>query len=71
MVVRLNTRTDMKEKAHDNRDMMSGWHHSERVKLLPVEIFCGWHENIPSGFCPFLWTEPSLALTWEFLFRFF
>lgn len=71
MFLELIGRTDTKDEAHDNRDMMSGWHHSEKVKLLPAEIFCGWHENIPSGFCPFLLTEPSVAITWEFLFRLF
>lgn len=71
MVLGLIRRTDMEEKAHDNGDMISGWHHSEKIKLLPAEIFCEWHEDIPSGFCPFLWTEPSIAMTWEFLFSLF
>lgn len=60
MVLGLIRKTDMKKKAHDNRDMISGWHHSEKVKLLPAEIFCGWHENIPFSFSPFLLTESSV-----------
>lgn len=66
MVLGLIRKIDMREKAHDNRDMISGWDHSEKVKLLPAEVLCGCNENIPFSFSPFLLTEPSVR---NFFFR--
>lgn len=72
VVLRLLGRTEVKEKANDKRDAGWGLHNSavrtilEKVMLLLPKIFCGWHENTPAGLCPFLLTEPSVAITWEF-----
>lgn len=71
-VLRLLGTTEGKEKASDNRDVRWGLYNSavgtilEKVKLLSAKIFRGWHENTPAGLCPFLLTEPSVAITWEF-----
>lgn len=71
-VLRLLGRTEVRERASGNRDTRWGLHNSvvgtilEKVTLLPAKIFCGWHEHTPAGLCPFLLTEPSVAITWEF-----
>lgn len=71
-VLRLPGRTEVKEKASDNGDTRWGPHNSavgtilEKVGLLLAKIFCGWHTNTPAVLCPFLLTEPSIAITWEY-----